>query len=631
MDLPLCLPRWQNAFQTLDEALSENINNMDLSDLSGLEEAFIVKLVQVRRKRNGFAAINRLPNELLSFILLVVLEPAGKVSGEGESRGGPMYSHYVDDPPRIRSTLSITHLCHRLRIIALSSPFLWATVSLSMSRELLLLFVERSRNLPLRVYSVPPAAKSRRPTASSLLFSHPYASRVQELHLNLARGTYGAGSSNLVSSLSPNLLYLNLAAGTIFGPTGPAELFPGEDSWNILKVLSLSLDAITLLPCDHFSFLAHLRIALSLAQRDTGITHIQLLHLLANTPRLETLHLEDIPIWLEGDGAAPEDTQSVHLQRLRVLWFTRPGLKGALVILSHLLLPAEVIIQLHWLDSISEICPDQQFDLPMLREPTILEAVAVGDYSYHIRAFGSGSGIWFHFWDEQWNCLPEGVMPSSIKNLGPLLSHVHTVRIATSDHPASMLTAFLRTATPHLPALETLLVRELGTFDHNSLSAALGAALQLLLPASDPGSPLPYPTLQTLHLQAEHDIHDCHPLIRMLDERAHLGHPVTKVILSVNPEYDLEYLKCLRRPRGGIADHVAEYVESNDGLELAWQPWKDPFWRLETPHWPLYPDPRNSKWMWGHSMGYDNYFSTVVPGIGALVVLKRTVLGWMGM
>ncbi|TBU35494.1 hypothetical protein BD311DRAFT_679755 [Dichomitus squalens] len=529
----------------------------------------------LRRERNSAAFLNYLPEELVSSIFLSV------IALERLLRHPDAYHHF-EAPPAISSLFGITHICHRLRTIAIRLPFLWTTLNSRMPQDLVDLFVQRSAGLPFRVYF---RVGRQLPVGSPLpVFSCINVSRIQELFLTITVDYHHhlLPHDNVLLPLSPTLTYLNLVREGFFSPRiQTPEIFPGRR--NILVALAFSLQ-VTPPPRDYFPCLAHLRIAGMKHMDGSGtINSSDLLRLLANTPSLETLYVIEAEIvW---DGMSPvTTTETVRLERLRVLCFYDQRLDAILNTLSCLALNPDMTLQLHRIRYLDSTTP-QLATLPPLGELTHLEIASEGEH-YHIRAFGPDCGVWFHFHSDFFSQVIHGantsedVLACMVDKLGPSLRRVHTLRIATDGH-THLIVSFLRRTSSLLPTLHTLLVASENA-DGLSFAAALGAAL---LPGEPPLS-IPSPTLQKLHVQVYRPIARHAPIEWMLDTRVRLGHPIPEVLLSIG-----------RRDEVFDTAPAGEHAEMNN--VLSWDPRSDPFWLIETPYWPLYPPERDMDWLWG--------------------------------
>ncbi|TBU50213.1 hypothetical protein BD309DRAFT_945651 [Dichomitus squalens] len=526
----------------------------------------------LRRERNSATFLNYLPEELVSSIFLSV------IALERWSTP-PDAHHHFEAPPAISSLFDITHICHRLRTIAIRLPFLWTTLDSRMTKDLVDLFVQRSAGLPFRVYF----RTGRQFPIDTLLpvFSCINVSRIQELFVTMTVNHYYPflPHNDILLPLSPTLNYLNLVREGFFTlRTRNPEIFRGRQ--NILVALVFSLKVIPP-PRDYFPCLAHLRIAGTKHMDGSGtIDSPDLLRLLANTPSLETLYVIEAEIVWDGMFSVMT-TETVRLERLRVLCFYDQRLGAILNTLSCLALNPDVILQLHRIKYLDNTTP-QITTLPPLGELTHLEIASEGEH-YHIRASGPDSGVWFQFLSDFQVIYAantsEDVLACMMDKLGPSLRRVHTLRIAMDAH-THLIVSFLRRASPLLPTLHTLLVASENA-DGMDFAAALGAAL---VPGEPPLS-TPCPTLQKLHIQVYRPIAWHAPIEWMLDERARLGHPIAEVLLSIG---------CRNEAYPAPA---AEYAEMND--VLSWDFKSDPFWLIETPYWPLYPPERDMHWLWG--------------------------------
>ncbi|TFK92268.1 hypothetical protein K466DRAFT_248783 [Polyporus arcularius HHB13444] len=495
-------------------------------------------------------------------------------------------SHLVEAEPDIRSLLATTHVCHRLRLIALAFAPLWSTIPHSCPGDLDLLLVARSGNRPLRVFG---DRSGFFRWSTTPIFSTPRRAQIQELYLT--QMPMEVCNEKLLAALASHLTYLNVIVTPRY-PKGTREPFPrlyfgGEDPV-VLRALALSLKA-GVSPCDNFPSLAHLR----LCGTDTEYMGRMFLQLLADTPVLETLYLVDAPLELDDDWASSDRIPMVQLNRLRALSFDNTGFEAAFAILGHIKFPPDAVVALHRLQYTRDTNLGTMF-VPSLTKFTTLE-VMESYPALHTRARGEGGGFWIHMTTNRFD-VPmltfRTIIPSLLNGFADTLDMVQTLRVGGSMSETSMTPSLLEitlpTASQLMPTLSSLFV---ASDSASNPAAHLVPSLKRAL-LSAKGS-VPYPALETLGVLGTLPTTEDKHLLELLADRARRGHRIRTVFVrSSREEESTEALGS-----SGLRDHV----EKIDTRRVTWNPEGDSFWRIENEYWRLYPEGtrRQMVEMWG--------------------------------
>lgn len=490
-------------------------------------------------------------------------------------------SDHVEPSPDIPSLVALTGVCHVLRTMALSFPRLWTIVPASLPSRLTSAFLERSAGLPLRVHV---SVTDRYWWSPPPIFDQPYRSRIRELCI--VKAPHDASNyAKILSILAPHLTYLNMSLDKNFGQAhmvSPSDIFSGTTP-TALTAFSHSLKS-AIFPVGSFPSLIHLRIS----AEDRRFDVYDLLNLLEDAPMLETLYI------LHGEGVYTrhperESLRTIRLPRLRALCLDKVEADQAFFILARLDPPPDVMVQVHR-TKIRDLKALNLFDIPPIGELTTLEVAREG-LSFHIRVRGTRGGFWLDTYREHAAIDLRDLTAALFARIEPRLATVHTLRLAAlpfESHARPTLLEILVAEAALMPKVSTLVVAHRNDIDRDRLAPAL----ERILSPVEPSGAVPLPALRTLGVQTYRAIPNYEPIVRLLAARGRAGYPVRDVSLSIGCEDEPEFV-CVCC--SGVADEV-EMAESKG--EMLWDIENDPYWSVETPYWPLYPDEEYRRWMW---------------------------------
>ncbi|KAI0707833.1 hypothetical protein C8Q76DRAFT_800154 [Earliella scabrosa] len=452
------------------------------------------------------------------------------------------------------------------------------------------MLIKRAGTLPLRVHTDSKDLHTWT-LASGSASQTSYQSRIHEL-CQVGGPPDTSHLERLLPALAAHLVYLNISPDDLPQTRNPEPRYTnlfGQLTPVALKALAISLSA-RVLPSDHFPSLAHLRIS---GGHDVCLGARSLLQLLANTPQLETLHL--VQTFVYSDYTGGQDVHVVPLNRMRALCFNGSGFADTFTILGHLRLPPTSMIQLHRLDLIHRSDIDK-FAIPPIGELAELDVCAHFP-NFHIRVRGTLGGFWAHMRLANSGSNHVATIRALLARITPLVSTVHTLRLATSQfvstYPLSLLNLVIPHATADMPALSCLVVACRNNVPRELASAIQSALVPRESDVSRPSRTVPCPSLQTLIVQSARAIPDYTPLVKMLAERVRLGHPIRKLCVSVGRDHDEP---SVRVRSSGVADHVESTEVRNT---MFWDPERESYWRAESPYWSLYPEKSYIDWLWG--------------------------------
>ncbi|RDX46865.1 hypothetical protein OH76DRAFT_806127 [Lentinus brumalis] len=570
------------AFQSFSFALDHDLQSLPYDSLRVLEEGLRSASVFVRRRLNETSPLNRLPAEIVTSMLLYVRDL--------HKRPSDYDPRHVEPEPDIRSLLTATHLCHRLRAIAVGSPSLWSIIPHSYPQEFDLLLAERSGDQPLRAFG--DRSGRFRWATTSPIFRVPHRARIQELCL-AQMPDEAPCNEMLLAAVASHLVYLNVLV-TTKNPRSvrvpiPRYYFGGKAPKG-LRALSLSLRA-GVSPVDYFASLVHIRLCGS----DVVYKGRDFLRLLANTPVVESLYLVDAPFELGHDWARPDLIPIAHLDRLRVLSFDNPGFEAAFTILERIKFPPDAIVQLHRLHYIPKKTNLGAMFVPSMQEFTSLEVIERWP-AVHIRARGeNGGGVWVHVVSKVSVSMLDlrAIIPTLLDKFSGRLNIARTLRVGgtmssfRTEH--NLLKLVMPKASQLMPTLSTLVVGS----DGGSPTGDIIPSIKRALLPSEAFPTVPCPVLDELAILGRLITAKDEHLLELLAERGRLGSRIRK--LNIRLPREKENIGVLGS--SGLADHV----EETDTRRITWNPEMDKFWRFENEYWKLYPETTQQQMydLWG--------------------------------
>ncbi|PIL34023.1 hypothetical protein GSI_03731 [Ganoderma sinense ZZ0214-1] len=322
---------------SLDSAIRER--SFSLEQVQDVTAAVARSLSTLHRYHNTLLPIGTLPPEVLIRVFDFVVSPPSDV-------------HDVKPHKQAKWAIALTHVCSLWREIALSTSRLWSQIvdeDLNLAR----LFLQRSRSTPIRFY----ASLSMPPSEPNYIWQEVvqnYPHRVHELHARVSRMTPTEDFLNSLSTPMPALEFLTIQSNNpallLTNPFPTPPLILGGQPLHHLKALILSRLA-PFMPGNPLPNLVNLQLyGLGLGV----LTAHNLLHLLANCPRLETFELLSPPAGLFFDFDERPTAQPVPLRALKALWMRDLHITPALALLCRLELPATTTVRLANLADVSQ-------------------------------------------------------------------------------------------------------------------------------------------------------------------------------------------------------------------------------------------------------------------------------------
>lgn len=512
-------------------------------------------------------AIARLPVEILALVFEDVWHYTAPLP-RLDIESWPWYG--AVDPSVVR----ISHVSRAWREIALNLPLLWSRVDDRMAARMLT-FIDRSRTAPLFLSICLSIFHSGIPHGTIYSLLHVSAHRLHRLDVRLE--ALDIFSHPRLDFLAPNLQVLTIEC-EIYGRVEIVNhpvLFRGETP--ALKALAL-LHVRHWLPGNSFPSLAHLNISYFYMEE---LPIALLAHLLANCPRLESLHLGQIwsyPL-LALDLTPP--ASPVPLPHLRSLSTSCATLQFVAALLAALTLFAPIRIRVHAAPVQSHTNIWDNF-LPSLRFMGALAhlEIAADSSRLYLLAEGERSALWIQaeFQDNR-----SSLWLSGLANTLDLAA-VHTLHVACADW--SLLPIFLR----HMPTLAVLGVMAL---PQDAMRRDLFQELErALLAVAD--SSFHCPALSTLSIQSFGMAEHVRRIAALAAQRAAAGARIARLVL------DTEHLTPAQPPSpldGFIWEHVrrelaaAQTAAHVDVLEVGAGGvcrWAEPRgWDAPSPYWRL--------------------------------------------
>ncbi|KAH9895294.1 hypothetical protein C8Q73DRAFT_494212 [Cubamyces lactineus] len=304
---------------TLALVSRQELRELSPETLRGLDETLRKLQSSVSHQLGETRPINRLPRE----ILLRIFQD---VRSQEAAPLPPMHGYYIDFPlttnigpplpPDTRSLISVTHVCHRWRDTALSSPTLWADV-VATSASAARAFVSRARNLPMRVHVTVTGSKLSRFQRKALQYLLPH---IRGLVLRLRYRAEIQLFQPILSKLATSLVHLGIVVRSE-DPYGQGPWTPRfRDGYHLFgqEVSSLKSLAIVspeeLIPNGHFPHLCELTIHQPHFSGPSS-TPQALARFLSHTPGVERLLLVS-PIM---STVLPLIGHDLRLPRLRII------------------------------------------------------------------------------------------------------------------------------------------------------------------------------------------------------------------------------------------------------------------------------------------------------------------------
>ncbi|KZV65368.1 hypothetical protein PENSPDRAFT_756558 [Peniophora sp. CONT] len=329
---------WSSFINTRFESSHLKSTSLDPRDIADAElEAMQKHLAVARQKRNEVFGACKLMPELLSDIFRSVQDrwkPERLRPREVEASDNPRYS---------LGWMSLTHVCHKWRQVAVKDPLLWTTIEcLDVHPLAIYTIVSRTQTRPLRlrfdVHYFSNTLDDYTIQAFKAWLSRPVCPRVQTLSIFADSASFE--NSSLVDLLPPTLPNADELC-ILFGQndvvTFREEFVP--------KLKTLRLDGCHLESWDCSIFMASLtRLTWAVDDRDTTSTYLpisELSILLSRLPKLSWLSLDNVLHALPNDPIIPACSLPVSLGVLR-LYSSEEGAIATLF--NTLAIPASITI-----------------------------------------------------------------------------------------------------------------------------------------------------------------------------------------------------------------------------------------------------------------------------------------------
>ncbi|RPD56726.1 hypothetical protein L227DRAFT_656062 [Lentinus tigrinus ALCF2SS1-6] len=323
------------------EALTSSSSLSRKEQLCHAEASLSAILSRIRSDINACAPISSLPEELLATILLHVMVetiPTIRLPAPYYSSSWPKRQHYLT---------CIVLVCRAWRDLVLNSPLFWSELYGDFPASMNL-SIQRSGSAPLSLYLTQTYA--RKFCMTDRLQEH--FDRLRSLHIDRTEFVLPCGRA-----VSPWTEFTapRLECFTYIGMEG-IEMLESRLTMKLLFVNRVScLKALALvnngpwLPSNSFPRLTHLYLSPTPYSPPSfiGPWLDGLLEILANAPSLLILH-----VWLQEKddqlSTNPSPRHSVNLPHLRVCTLQSESPPVAWYILSHLSIPTETLVRLHW-------------------------------------------------------------------------------------------------------------------------------------------------------------------------------------------------------------------------------------------------------------------------------------------
>ncbi|KAL1694026.1 hypothetical protein GGG16DRAFT_48221 [Schizophyllum commune] len=134
-------PGFEAALDSLPSSILGSIAGLDMRKIRDLDQKTRLVMAAIKSARNAHALINKLPDEILERIFLLVQ---------------PYYGDFLPKWPGLKSLewTAVTRVCRRWRLIAISYSALWTTLDLchDWSADVARTFLARSGDAPLTVF-----------------------------------------------------------------------------------------------------------------------------------------------------------------------------------------------------------------------------------------------------------------------------------------------------------------------------------------------------------------------------------------------------------------------------------------------------------------------------------------------
>ena len=451
--------------------------------------------------------IDRLPTEILGLIFKCLwreTEPHPRLDIET----WPWYH------PAHPSLVHITHVSHRWREIALDIPLLWSRVDDRLSSRMLA-FLHRSRTSPISLSAC--FSGSRRGSSGCLVESIPTSCRGRLRRLDVRLEASDIFTQPRLDFSAPLLQVLTLqceiytGVNIVYHPI----LFQGETS--SLKAMAL-LHIRHWLPGNRFPNLAHLNISYFFMEE---LPLTVLTHLLANCPRLESLHLGQVWSYTLFDLDLAPPAAPVRLPHLRSISSCCASLQAMSALVSNLVLPKDVRIRIHQAPVQQHTTAHENL-LPLLdfmKPLTHLELAADSSKLYLLAESDDGTGaIWIQAtWD--------GGEPSVWYDW---LGYLHEMLVLSAIRTFHVSVRDWTVVAPLLERMTALSVLGLMAFPDDATHELMLSAICAVLECT---RPVICPDLRTLSIQCNSRPCVGH-ILRMAAQRADADSQLSRLILD---------------------------------------------------------------------------------------------------
>ncbi|KAI0329163.1 hypothetical protein GY45DRAFT_1325418 [Cubamyces sp. BRFM 1775] len=554
-------------FPTLVAALRPALERGDWharsqEELFDMESAIYGVLLQLRARINTLPIINRVPPEILQHIFEIVCS-------DKDSYGGYISCANREKIPRWPFQLALAHVCRTWRDAALGTPTLWTRIDY-LNDRLLKLFLSRSGSAALSLH-----VGKQRPDV--LLRAH--VNRLKRLDITLtdrADRTFVPGRLEFCAPIMECLTIL--ARNGCPSPPEAVTVVLFEEKVSNLKALAVDgLGSWT--PGNVFPSLTHLHLS-----NIVGC----LAMLLANTPALQYLHIQDLTSGVL--AAKPKRSECrVSLPSLRALTCSGGYAPGALRVLSFLELPPGVVVRMYNLTCMtpsSAMRPNVLLPHSLLSAFTHLD-IRANDGELEIIMDGpTSSGVWIQMSAMQ----RHGIWEEWLARLGTMfpLPSVRSLRVATNC--PNVVPALCGQLNNSLVELSVYLKAEEEDSGTSDPEGDVPRRVYARLAGDDPSTCVP--KLESLKLETlctDATILRSPDLASMATARAQQGRPLRSLIVDTGSQ-SAHCLGAFSNKLASVREHVAGTVEVRLGAARSCSGLPDKFEVAEAERWWDLPD-----------------------------------------
>ncbi|OCH86790.1 hypothetical protein OBBRIDRAFT_205047 [Obba rivulosa] len=546
------------AKQLLDAA-QETVDAVSSDTILAVEELLLSTLLVVRRTRNASQWINRVPVEILAeiFQYLVFQHPFLTHFPPTSRHSPPVCQHNRHDG----AVVSLSHVCHSWRTVALSTPRLWRMAVLCCRpRSLLETCIERSRHVQLTFELYSDTHFHDRNFLSPLLESH--SGRIREIYCDCeSMGHYLQFPAPILTDLTLMNLHVQ-------------DQLPGQPFREYVPQLrNLYMDNVSFCPSPAIST-NFTSVHISNSRINLGL----FLSWLTSCSRLEHLSLHRALL----RGAKSVKRRDVHLPYLHTLSCVSAGTFVLRSLFEHLSFSPATSIQLALRETYNRTVEESAVRVWASMESTVRAALLGHNGRHGFIAAGESVGVSIRetantYRDQQFSVMSHPLARAHIQELWIVEDWFN------QPAPICNLLQIFRA----MPAVVSLTV----------YSQSLSAYLDALSRNDWSDSPIPLlPALTTVrilfsqayaqapHIPGEEKPHDAN-ISAFAAARASLGCPISHLSIGYYPDYDgpahdvapilqhVDYARLEILCKSQVMEMPVECCSSTSYYS-SWQPWR---------------------------------------------------------